>query len=140
MTIPSYGVVQCLTLAATIADTTVQLSVNGSAYTCQGLTGACDYQTSALMPVVSTVVKQDAYTLIFTGVGFTFPGFPAEVSFIGINADTVTVDSDTQVTATYTKGVPLSQTLQTPVLSFKDDTSSTTHWAVSTIKLSNPFT
>lgn len=75
VTIPSYGVVQCLTLAATVADTTVQLTVNGTPYTCQG--SACNYQTSDAMPVVTAVAKQDAHTLVFTGVGFQLTGFPA---------------------------------------------------------------
>jgi len=47
------------------------------------------------MPVVQSLVKQDANTLVFTGIGFEFLSFPSEVTYMGIDADTVTVDSDT---------------------------------------------
>lgn len=93
--VSSYGIVECITLAAQVTQTSVQLSVNGNAFLCQGINGACDYQTSDSMPVVESLVKQDANTLVFTGIGFEFLSFPAEVTYMGIDADTVTVDSDT---------------------------------------------
>ena len=107
--IPSYGIVECITLAATIADNTLQVAVNGTNYTCLGSNGECDYQTSSSMPVVSNIAQQDAYTLVFTGVGFSFTGFPASVTYLSILADQVSVDTNTQVTAIFINGVPLSQ-------------------------------
>lgn len=110
------------------------MSVNGSNYTCLGINGECDYQTSSSMPVVSSIAQQDAYTLVFTGVGFSFTGFPAQVRYINIKADSVTVDSDTQVTAVFTNGIPLSQSAKAPVLFFKDSASAASHWAASSAK------
>ena len=92
------------------------------------------------MPVVSSIAQQDAYTLVFTGVGFSFPGFPAQVSYINIMADTVTVDSDTQVTGVFTNGIPLSQSGKAPVLFFKDSASAASHWAASIATITNPVT
>jgi hypothetical protein len=98
------------------------------------------YSTSSSMPVVTAVVLQDSNTLVFTGVGFEFSSFPAQVSFLNVIADSVSVDSDTQVTATYSEGVPLSQSAQTPLLFFQDTDSSATHWAVSTSTVINRVT
>lgn len=92
------------------------------------------------MPVVSSIAQQDAYTLVFTGVGFSFTGFPAQVRYINIKADSVTVDSDTQVTAVFTNGIPLSQSAKAPVLFFKDSASAASHWAASTATITNPVT
>jgi hypothetical protein len=41
-----------------------------------------------------------------TGTGFFTADYYANVSFATINADTVSVDSATQVTAAWSKGLP----------------------------------
>ena len=47
------------------------------------------------MPIVSSVSKSDDFTFIFTGTGFQITDFIAQASYMSIQADTVTVDSDT---------------------------------------------
>lgn len=107
-----------MTLAQTVAETTLSLEVNGSTYTCLGTGADCSYSTSSSMPVVTSIALQDSHTLVFTGVGFEYGSFPAQVSFLDVLADSVSVESDVQVTATFTNGVPLSQSPQKPLLFF----------------------
>lgn len=57
-------------------------------------------------------------SMVFTGTNFvTTSTFQARTTYCGIYADTVTVDSATQVTATWTLGIPPCGTA-TPILSF----------------------
>lgn len=73
------------------------------------------------MPTVSSVTKVDATTLTLTGSGYLMngvSGYEAKVSYVGVFADTVTVDSDTQVTAMFNNGIPIAQTAIKPSLSF----------------------
>lgn len=44
--------------------------------------------------------------MVFTGTGFLTTGYTANVSFMNISADTVTIDSATKVTAEWTNGLP----------------------------------
>ena len=56
------------------------------------------------------------------------------MSFGGVKADTVVVDSALQVTATYSKGVPVVAIATSPILSFKKShTFSTVDIAASTV-------
>jgi len=56
--------------------------------------------------------------MVFTGTNFfTSATYDAITTFCGIYADTVTVDSATQVTATWTLGIPPCGTVS-PVLYF----------------------
>jgi hypothetical protein len=64
-------------------------------------------------------------------------GYTASVSLGGVKADTVSVDSATQVTATWTKGVPVLSTPTSPVLSFTHDTSSHVHNAATSEVVTN---
>jgi hypothetical protein len=76
----------------------------------------------ANMPTVSTLQKS-LTTIIVTGTNFgsTAATPTATMSLEGIAADSVTFDSSTQVTATWTDGVPLTlSTGAKPVLRFKD--------------------
>jgi hypothetical protein len=60
------------------------------------------------MPLVSSVTNATTQTLAFIGTGFSLSGFSATVAYAGIVADSVTINSDTSVTATFLYGVPLS--------------------------------
>lgn len=65
------------------------------------------------MPAVSgTNINADT-EIVFSGTNFltSFSGF---ASFAGIEADSVTIDSDSQATATWNLGVPIGDEL--PVL------------------------
>lgn len=86
------------------------------------------------MPLVSAAAIADASTIEFTGTDFFTAGYTPVVSFGGVAADTVVVDSAIKVTATYSKGVPVVSAATTPILSFKkSQTISTTDIASSTV-------
>jgi len=58
-----------------------------------------------------------------------------------IEADSVTIDSETQVTATWSKGVPTtSSDTSEPVLYFEKDGSTEAHFAISTAVHTNVLT
>ena len=55
-----------------------------------------------------------------TGTDFDISGFTATVEFAGVIADSVTIDSATQATATFTWGVPIGT--GSPLITFDSDT------------------
>jgi len=55
-----------------------------------------------------------------TGTDFDISGFTASVEFAGVIADSVTIDSATQATATFTWGVPIGT--GSPLITFDSDT------------------
>jgi hypothetical protein len=70
----------------------------------------CQYEQSKTgkFPIVAAVSKS-AQTLSFTGSNFFASGYTAVARYCGATADSVSIDSATQVTATWTKGVPPCQ-------------------------------
>jgi len=70
------------------------------------------------MPKVDSIVKADT-TIVFTGKNFYTTDHVGKAEFMGIAASTVVVDSATQVTATWTDGVPTTTSEnEYPVLKF----------------------
>jgi hypothetical protein len=64
----------------------------------------CKYTALAdgAYPLLNSSSKSDDTTLVLTGSGFTFTsGITPSVIFLGVSADSVTVNSDTQATATF---------------------------------------
>ena len=124
--IPSYGVVECTTIASEIADgTEISVSLSGSTYDCAGSdANLCKYKqlsTAAYPAVTATAIDVTAGTLVFTGTNFPTSSYDGKVVFCTIAADTVVIDSATQVTATWTLGIPPCGTMM-PVLSFNTST------------------
>jgi hypothetical protein len=121
VTIPEWGIVSCLTVAGDFGFTQLSLEVSGSTADCIDSV-SCEYgQTAGSMPAVSGANINGDTEIVFSGSNFltTFSGF---ASFAGINADSVSIDSDSQATATWDLGVPIGDEL--PVLQFvlEDDT------------------
>jgi len=56
--------------------------------------------------------------IVFTGTDFFTSGYAVNASYSGIPADTVVVDSATQVTATWTMGIPPLSSAVVPKLWF----------------------
>ena len=97
--IPSYGVVECTTIASEIADgTEISASLSGSTYDCAGSdANLCKYKqlSTGSYPAVTTIDTSSG-NMVFTGTNFqTSTTYDAVTTFCGINADTVTVDSAT---------------------------------------------
>lgn len=79
---------------------------------------------------------------MFTGINFPTAGAVATAAFNGIEADVITIDSATQVTAHWNLGVPFSGTTAiSPVLRFTDNSLQITTVAIaqSTSTLTNSY-
>lgn len=86
-------------------------------------------------------MQQSGDSLVFTGLNFFVSDYSAGASFMDIEADSVTIDSDVQVTATWDKGVPTtSSDSAAPGLWFVKDGSDETHFAISTAVHTNALT
>jgi len=119
--IPSYGVVECTTIASEIAEgTNIEAKLSATTYGCAGADATlCQYKqlsTGAYPAVTATDISSGS--MVFTGTNFfTATTYEARTTYCGIYADTVSVDSATQVTATWTLGIPPCGTAK-PVLTF----------------------
>jgi len=67
--------------------------------------------------------------MVITGTGFKTTGYTAEVIWNNITADTVTIDSVTQVTADWTDGIPTTISKIKPSLNFKKTGTTISHMA-----------
>ena len=83
-------------------------------------TSKCQYEQSKTgkFPIVEAVSKS-AETLSFTGSNFFASAYTAVAKYCGATADSVSIDSATQVTATWTKGVPPCQASVAPATEAK---------------------
>lgn len=118
----SYGVVECKTLAQEIISTSLSIKEDDEIYDCVNTdTTQCQYEqlAASAFPVVTSAVASDDSTLVFTGTNFDIASFTASATFLGIQADSVVVDSATQATATFNLGVPIAS--EAPVLVFTQD-------------------
>lgn len=108
---------------------------NRHAYACEGSDASlCNYEqtSNGSFPAFTAVDNSVSNTVVFTGTNFFTRGFVANSSYGGVDADTVTVDSATQVTAVWTLGMPpLGQDL-IPELWFESTTTDTVHYAYTT--------
>jgi hypothetical protein len=107
----SYGVVNCQTKKQEINASSLKVmhGTASHASAVSSLTFAQLNADSGRKPSVSSVSKT-ATTIVFTGSNFGTSAAPltGSASFMGVDADSVNVDSATQVTATWTDGVPLT--------------------------------
>jgi hypothetical protein len=82
-----------------------------------------------------TSVSKTETTIVFTGTNLDLADFTPTASFASIDADSIVVDSSTQITATFNLGVPIVNSEEAPLLTFsKDDTK---HFAASATLLAN---
>jgi len=109
VTIVKYGEVQCLTKAQEIpAASAIQVKHASKVHECANTDASkCKYEQlkTASFPEVLSLTKTSS-VVVFTGKNFLTSNFNALTILAGIKADSVTIDSDTQVTATWNKGVP----------------------------------
>jgi hypothetical protein len=94
--IPVYGTIKCKTKAMTIASNNLQFKVDSFTYSCAN-SGTCSYQTSTSMPTVSSlsILSNGNFdTMIISGSNFFTSDFTAKVSFSGVEAIDVNIDSD----------------------------------------------
>lgn len=100
VTVTSYGVVECKTLAQVIATSTqLSLTQDGEYYACMSTdTIVCEYEQleAATFPNVTSAAITDENTIVFTGTDFEFSDeYSPLAEFNGIDADSVVVDDAT---------------------------------------------
>jgi len=80
----------------------------------------CQYQQleTSSFPVVSSLLNPVSNEIKFIGTNFYTAGYLANASYGGAYADQVTIDSATQVTATWTYGLPPIGAEEVPALWF----------------------
>lgn len=143
VTIVSYGQVQCLTKAQEIAaGSDISVKHGNTTIACSNSDATkCKYEqvSTASLPKVTSVVKS-ADKIVFSGSNFLTSNFKALTALAGVNADSVSIDSDSQVTATFTKGVPPLSKDSIPELKFETTETakkSLTHYSVISSTVTN---
>lgn len=122
VTIVAYGKVQCKTKAQEIvAGSAISVKHGTTAHACANTDATkCVYEQllTATLPKVTSVTKTTD-KIVFTGANFLTADFKALTSLAGVDADSVVIDSATQVTATFTKGIPPLSNASIPELKFE---------------------
>jgi hypothetical protein len=80
-------------------------------------------------PVVSRIANGVSNQIVFTGTDFYTSNYLANASYGGAFADTVTIDSATQATATWTYGLPPLGVDTIPSLWFNETGTKVRHYA-----------
>lgn len=133
--IRSYGVVECITLPGVIDSGTIVAAYSlktRSIAACENAdNGTCLYEQleTASFPEVSSVSSSVTGQMVFTGTNFFVRGYTSNASYAGIFADQVTIDSATQVTATWTLGFPPLGEEIVPSLWFNETGTEVRHYA-----------
>lgn len=101
---------KCVTKTVDLGeDVAIRVKLGSTKYDCAATdTTKCAYTQSAAasFPAITSVAKGTGTTVVFTGTAFYTVGYTASASFMGVAADSVVIDSETQVTATWNLGVP----------------------------------
>jgi len=113
ITVVEYGKIQCWSnLSLTLAEPVdIKLKHGENTYDCSNAdTTKCQYKqdnAEDTWPRITSLTKTDT-TLVFTGVNFYTAGYIASASYLKIDATSVVIDSETQATATFEGGVPIT--------------------------------
>lgn len=145
--VTSYGVLECETKVADFSATItlkVKDNTSGSFFVCANSDPTqCQYTTQVQGTDASeftAVVKSDASTLSFTGVLFPIADFTCSVTYAGVASTTCTINSATDVSATFANGVPTSEADVSPKLTFESSLDTFAHHAIVTAAaLTNAF-
>lgn len=107
-----YGLVQCWSRRSLMeTEFAVKLKIGDKTHECANDDKAkCNYKqdnTGKVWPKILSLSKTDT-TLVITGQAFFTVGYDVTAFFKGIKATSVKVDSETQITATFEGGVPIT--------------------------------
>lgn len=102
----------------------------------------CQYQQveTDTFPVVSSISNAVSNQIVFTGTNFYTTGYAANSSYGGAYADSISIDSATQVTATWTYGLPPMTDALMPLLWFNETGTDVRHYANISSTLSKTLT
>ena len=120
MTIKSYGKFECLTKAQEIAKASMKIKTADGSYACGNTKKAtdCEYEQKTASSPTVTGFSATANKITVTGTSFPISGYTASVIFKGVESNSATIDSATGITATFTKGVPVSKDPAAPTVKF----------------------
>lgn len=142
----TYGEVECVTLPGVINASTVigaKSYVSQESIACNNTDPTlCQYQQLATdtFPVISSIDNSVSNKVVFTGTDFYTSNFLANASYGGAFADSVTIDSATQATATWTYGLPPLGVEAMPSLWFNETGTKVRHYANITSSLTKTLT
>jgi hypothetical protein len=116
--VPEYGKIYCWTKHETVADyQQVRLLVGEEYYSCEsGDDTTCQYrqltpgssEADGAYPKLQNIELGSDTTITVTGINFYTAGYDVTATWLGFDASSVTVDSETQMTVTYDDGVPIN--------------------------------
>lgn len=117
----SYGVVECMSKAVTLSTINVAVKVDGTKVECMAGTGfQCTYETysAAVQPKFATPSVDSAtqVTLIGTNLSSIPNTQGCMVSYVGVEADSCTIDGSGNAVAVWTLGIPAPSVAQLPIL------------------------
>jgi len=110
-----YGMFYCNTITGVQSASTLTIGIDGVADESSYV--ASDVTYTQTEDIVVTAAEASENTITFTGSGFPTSGFTGRATVNGFAADSVTIDSETSATASWsTTGIPATETL--PSLTF----------------------
>lgn len=142
----TYGDVDCITIPGAISDGTVigakSYETNEKLACTNTDMNLCKYKQveGGSFPVVTSLLNPVSNKISFVGTNFFTTGYLANASYGGAFADQVTIDSATQVTATWTFGLPPLNVDEVPSLWFNQTGSKVRHYAKTSATLKKSLT
>jgi len=122
VTMTGYGTFTCLTTAMEITSgDVINLKTASGSYSCGNTLNAdeCNYeQLDASSPTVTAASVTDSSTITVTGTSFPTNDYDVIVLYKGVESSSAVIDSDTSVTATFSNGIPVSDTAAAPSIRF----------------------
>jgi hypothetical protein len=136
VSIASYGVVKCHTIAGDIASTALKITIGTDDFTCANSKPAeCKYEqleSSASTPVITTLTASaDKKELSFDGTNLPTTGYFGKSDFGGISSSPLTnATANTNVKAKWEFGLAYSNNAEYPVVRFEEAATGHVYFAV----------
>lgn len=113
-----------MTIAQAVSPGALSVKLGDVTYECANTdTDQCTFgQAIDQTPYLTTITLTDSSTVTLDGSGFLTSDYTPHFTFLGIQADSVSVSSDVSASVTFTNGVPVSDTAELPVFQFTSDT------------------
>ena len=112
VTVTAYGSFTCMTSAMDISSSDqIDLITSTGTFSCANTinSGDCGFeQLAASSPTMSSATLTDSSTIEFTGSDFPTADYTVVAIFKGVESSSAVINSDTSITATFDKGVPLA--------------------------------
>ena len=117
-----YGTFTCLTTAMEIVTgDSITLKTTSGSYSCGNTEtpDECNFeQLDSSSPVVTAATLDSSSTITVTGTAFPTSDYDVIVLFKGVESSSAVIDSDTSITATFSNGIPVSDTADSPSVRF----------------------